>query len=290
MKTNIIYNKDCIEGMKELPNNSVDLIISDPPYNIGIDKWDNFSSEEFLKFIETTAKEFKRILKKDGSIYMYGTVKNPDFFKFVKIFMDVGFLYKNCISVCHYGNFQKVIKNWQNRKEELLFFTNSEEYCFNFQTDYPSESALIRWGGYSSDGKIPYFKLTPAEQKRFKKQKKDKGITGGKAKNWQVIPTICGSNKEKVNHPTQKRIDWCDRLIRCSSEENDIVLIPFVGSGSEIISCKENNRQFIGYEIDPQYYKLSLERLSDKTSTLPNGNPAKQESLIGIKRNLKRGL
>ena len=71
-----------------------------------------------------------------------------------------------------------------------------------------------------------------------------------------------------------------ERILKVATKENEVILDSFSGSGTTAFVCKQNNRQFIGYEIDPQYYKLSLERLSDKTSTLPNGNPAKQESLI----------
>jgi|TARA_R100000501_G_C2618198_1_gene111686 DNA modification methylase len=261
MELNKIYNMDCLEGMKQLEDNSVDLIIIDPPYNIGAAKWDNYTSDNFLKLINKLATQSKRILKNKGSLYIYGTVKNTDFFKLVGIFMESKLIYRNCMSICHYSNFKKTTKNWQFRKEELLFFTKSEEFTFNYQTDYPSESALIRWGGYSINGEIPYFKLTPAEKKRFKKQKKNKGLTGGKAKNWQVIPTICGSNKEKVNHPTQKRIDWCNRLIRCSSNKKDLVLIPFVGSGSECVSAKKNDRNFIGFELEKKYCEIANKRL-----------------------------
>ena len=68
-----------------------------------------------------------------------------------------------------------------------------------------------------------------------------------------------------------------EKIIKVCSNEGDIVLDIFSGSGTTSVVAKKLNRQFIGYEIDPQYYKLSLERLSDKTSTLPNGNSDKSE-------------
>ena len=263
MEINKIYQGDCLELMKQIEDKSIDLIIIDPPYNIKIAKWDILSSKEFLELCKKVIKESYRVLKENGSIYFYGTIKNIDFFKIPELFIQEKFIYKNCISIGHYSNFERNIKNWQNRKEELLFFVKSEEFTFNFQLDFPSESMLNRWGSYAIDGKIPYELLTPAQQNRFKKQKKPMGLTGGVAKNWWIINHICGGNKEKVNHPTQKRLMGCDRIILASSNKDDIILVPFAGSGSECISAYKNGRKFIGIELSPEYCEIANKRIEE---------------------------
>ena len=209
METNIIYNKDCIEGMKELPDESIDGIITDPPY--GINKSKIIGDEDFWT-IGRMLPEAYRVLKKDSFFICFCSIaKIPELLK---------------LSPFNY--------RWM-----CIMFTNN---------------SMAR-------GSMGFSAFVPALV--FMK---------GNAKIKKQIRDVCeiSTSAQQVKafyHPYQKHEKFLTDLILTSSREGDIILDPFSGGGSVPVACKELNRQFIGYEIDPQYYKLSLERLSDKTST-----------------------
>ena len=230
MKTNIIYNKDCIEGMKELPDESIDCIITDPPY--GINKSKIIGDEDF-SLIEKMLPECFRVLKNDSFFICFCSIeKIPELLK---------------LSPFNY--------RWM-----CIMFTNN---------------SMAR-------GSMGFSAFVPALI--FMK---------GKAKIKKQIRDVCeiSTSAQQVKafyHPYQKHEKFLKDLILTSSREGDIILDPFSGGGSVPVACQKLNRQFIGFEIDPQYYKISLDRLSDKTSTLPNGNFATQKSLISVKEEFQK--
>lgn len=134
-------------------------------------------------------------------------------------------------------------KNYMSAREDFLFLTKSENYTFNIP--------------YSND----------------KSLRKDLGSNGKPRKNefkrisnvWFDITEASQSSKERCEHPTVKAQALCDRIIKTHSNENDIVLIPFVGSGSEVISAINNNRNYIGSELDKKYFLLAKNRIKEMT-------------------------
>lgn len=263
IELNKIYNEDCLITMKRLPNESVNLIIADPPYNIGVDKWDRI--DNYLEWSKEWLTEAFRVLKKDGSIYIWGTTKNNDFLK-IKLWIDNNFNYdfKNWIIWCHESMRQRIPKDKYLHKHEDLLFYAGDGNTFNHQRDLPTEKGLSRWKGkYDGNYYVAWENMTPS----MRKERRSGFYLGSVAKSWWSErlgggKTNNGGDQKKtknVYHPTTKTSFVCDRIVKTSSNENDIVYIPFAGSGSEIESCVLNNRNYIASEINAEYVNGIIE-------------------------------
>lgn len=250
IETNKIYNENCITYMKTLPNESVDLIIADPPYfKIVKNEWDNQwkTQEEYLQWCNEWTKECYRILKPTGNFYVWGGVgknKEHPFLRYIINTEDMGFIFQDWIT----WKKQKGLgsrKGYMFIREELILFTKQEK-DFTLNTPYLDEIAKNH--GRLSKDKINYKRCGNV---------------------WVDINEVTVGNlihTERVNHPTQKPLKACDRIIQTSSNEGDVVYIPFAGSGSEIISCIENSRQWIATETDNTYIEDVIKPRIDKNA------------------------
>ena len=242
MELNKIYNQDCIEFMKTLPDKCVDLIIADPPYFQICGKFDFVweTVDEYIEWCKIWTIECNRILKDNGSFYIWGAIGYNNGFPLFKI---IDFLESNTeLKTINWITQRNTrgrgcTKGYMKAREELVFMTKSKEYTWN--TAYTEE----------------------------KSNRKDKGANGKPRKNeykrcsdvWCDIAEASQSSKQRFNlengdkFPTVKALKLCDRIIKSSSNENDIVFIPFAGSGSEIESCIINNRNYVATEINNNY-------------------------------------
>ena len=229
MDINKIYNMDCIEYMKTLPDECVDLIISDPPYyKIVKDDWDNQWStvEDWVEWHKDWVLECKRILKGTGSFYYYGGVSN---IAHIKLLLDNYFEFKNWIT-WHKKRGYGTKRNWLFTREELLFYTKSDNYKFEVMySDQPGTSN--------------------ASKKRFEETKKGLRLSNV----WNDILEMGWNNTGKCKMSAEKPVKIGERIISSSSNEGDLVYIPFAGSGSEIEACQNLNRNWISTETNKQY-------------------------------------
>ncbi|WP_434632113.1 site-specific DNA-methyltransferase [Thermoanaerobacterium thermosaccharolyticum] len=260
MDLNIVINQDCIEGMKTLEDNTVDLIIADPPYNLSkggewkwdnsvklagmggnwnkvMESWDNMSLSEYFAFTITWLTEAQRILKPTGSMWIFGTYHNIGIINVVCQLLNIEIINK----VIWYK--RNAFPNLSGRRltasHETILWCNKggkkREYYFDYD--------------YSKNGNFDYDSLKqPGKQMRTV---------------WDI-----SNNKEKREleygkHPTQKPLRILKRMIQLSSREGDIMLAPFSGAGSECVAAKELGRNYIGYEIDPQYVDITHKRLEN---------------------------
>ena len=248
MKTNYLVHGDCLEEMQVLPSESVDLIIADPPYfqvygdfDFGVFK----NHKEYLEWSKKWLLEAKRILKPDGTLMLWGSVGKREitFARLVIMIEDEKlFLRQNWITQRNTRGIGAKT-NYMSAREDLLFLTKSDNYTFN----------------------IPYTKE--------KSTRKDLGANGKPRKNnfkrvsnvWVDITEASQSSVERCEHPTVKAQALCDRIIQTHSNSGDLVLIPFAGSGSEIISAIKNKRNFIACEKDKNYIKLIKNRVKTFT-------------------------
>jgi DNA modification methylase len=203
---NTIQNIDCMEGFKIIPDKSIDLVVSDPPY--GLNK-KNIDNDENLNLYYLSLSEIYRVLKDDS---------------FFITFFSTKFL-------------PKAFKN-----NPFEYFWNMVLYCPNGMVNSP-----VGFTKYMSC--LVFKKGNPALIKRNKDIFLD---TPGK----MVEP-----DEGFINHPTPKPKAFIKELILMFSNEKDVVLDPFIGSGSTAVACKQTNRRFIGFEVNKDYYKLSVERL-----------------------------
>ena len=243
---NKIIKGDCIEILKKLSENSVDLIFADPPYNLQLngtlyrpnqtkvsavdDKWDKFPSfDEYDKFTYDWLKECRRILKKDGSIWVIGSYHN--IFRVGKIIQDLGFWVLNdiiWIKTNPMPNFKGT--RFNNAQETLILASKNQKSKATFH--YKSMKA------FNDD----------------KQMRSD----------W-YIPICNGGERIKVNgkkaHSTQKPEALLFRIILSTSNIGDVILDPFMGSGTTGAVAKKMGRNFVGIEKEDFYIKIANDRI-----------------------------
>ena len=293
IETNKIYNEDCITYMRTLPNECIDLIVSDPPYYKAInEKWDKQwkTEEEYLNWCQDWFDECVRILKPTGVFYCYG---NFDILSKQKVLIfDKQLNFRQNITLSKglraiAGRTSDKLRMFPTASEYLLYYTKQKLDNINleianylrqekdkcYQNGFNDKKLRelcgmsLKGGGAlchywsASQWRFPaeehYIKLqqTGYFQKSYKELKdlyEDKkhtfNLPTGVTDVWEFIP-----DKIRYGHKTQKPQDITDRIIKASSNEGDLVFIPFAGSGSEIESCIRNNRNYIATEIDNTY-------------------------------------
>lgn len=235
----ILSNGKCEEFLPYLKDNFVDLIITDPPYNLGkfmknrktnINKmrnnhfansgWDDLSSEDWIKEMDNFLSESRRIIKKKGSLIIFMSLIKVE--TVIKLAESHGFYYKTT------GIWHKT--NPMPRNMNLQFVNSTEAWIY-----FVNEGTT---GLFNNKGKLFH----------------------------DFIETSLTSRKEKKfgKHPTQKPISLISHFVNLLSNEGDVVLDPFMGSGSTGVSCKRNNRKFIGIELNKEYYNLAENRIQEK--------------------------
>lgn len=239
---NKLYNQDCIQFMKSLPNNCINLIIADPPYFKIYGEFDYGwkNTDEYIEWCKIWLTESNRILKNDGSIYMWGKIgygngyplmKIADWIESSKLFTVINWITQRNTR----GRGTK--KGFIDAREEVLFMVKSNEYTWN-----------------------PSYTSIPS-------MKKDLGFNGKPRQNkfkrctdvWIDISEASQSSKQRFkdssgkSFPTVKSLKLCERIINASSKKGDLVYIPFAGSGSEIVSCINSNRNWIATEKNKIY-------------------------------------
>lgn len=241
-----IVRKDCIQGMASLPDGIVDLIIADPPYNLNKDfgQWKELENKDrWLPWSKEWLTEAIRILKPGGSIFVYGIHHH---LCWIQCFLyEKGLTYRRQI-IWHYENgFSGYTKTLAAQYEPLLWFSKGKSFTYiPIREPYKSTERLKHKIIKNGKEWIP----NPA------------GRLAGDV--WK-FPVLAGRRfkDEKVDHPTQKPLSISKRIVEHFSNEGDLVVVPFVGSGSECVAAKNANRHFIGYEINSKYIEIANRRL-----------------------------
>lgn len=231
-----IIHGDCIEKLKSIKDCSVDLIVADPPYNIGKDYGNGSDKQLFDDYLNFTKKwlfDCYRILKTDGTIYIFIGFRYISYlYQILENDLKMSFI--NWIS-WHYTQGIGKTKGFSPRHDDILMFSKSEQYTFNLDS--------IR---------IP--------QKYYRKINNMRGANPGDV--WE-ISHIHYCQKNRQPHPTQKPEALIERMVLASSNENDTVLDPFCGSGTTLRVCQQLNRNAIGIELNGEYVKQTEERLNE---------------------------
>ena len=225
---------DAAAEMALLPSDSVDLVIADPPYNLGKDYGNNQDfrlRNEHEEFTRLWLKEAKRILRSTGSIYVFMGVR---YIARLQIMLEeeLQLLFNGWIT-WHYTQGVGRKKGFSPRHEDILYFSKSAEYTFNLD-----------------DVRVP--------QKYFRERNNMAGANPGDV--WQFSHVhYCSAERE--DHPTQKPEALIERLIRASSNHGDVVLDPFVGCGTTVRVADVLGRQWMGIDINPAYVEMARRRL-----------------------------
>jgi len=263
-KQQSLLHKDCITGMKELADDSVDIIICDPPYNIGKDFGNNMykdSMDVYLTWCDSWINECIRILKPTGTLYIYGFSEILAFIR-VRLKINVRWI------IWHYTNKVTPSLNfWQRTHESILCCSKDTRPNFNrddVREPY-TESFLKNAAG----------KVRKATKGRFSNGKKETIYkahkNGALPRDVIKISALAGGagKKERISlpdkkpHPTQKPLALCDKLLKASrnKEGETLLVVPFAGSGSECVAAKTLGINFIAYDINEEYIKLCKLRL-----------------------------
>jgi len=240
---------DALEILKKIPNESFDLIIADPPYNLNKDFWvtkeDRKTKEDRFEWSKLRIKECNRVLKPNWSIFIYGI---HHYIGFIQCYLYDLWLNYWRLFIWNYENWWSKYKRYPaSTYEPLLRFTKWNKYTYH----------MIR---------EPY-KSTERLKSKIIKNGKTRSPNPEWKHGWDIrrIPTLAWKafENEKVDHPTQKPIAICDKIVKHFSNEGDSILIPFSWSWSEIVSCIKNKRSYTWIEINPEYIKITKERIKN---------------------------
>ena len=277
MEFNNVYCGDCYELLGHIQSETIDVIYMDPPFftqetqtlsnKEGVeysfaDSWENMN--EYIEYIKVRLQECKRVLKKTGSIFVHCD-RNAS--HYLKIVLD---------EIFGVANFQSEIiwtyKRWSNSKKGLLnnhqsifFYSKTKNFKFNtIYTDY-SETTNV--------DQILQDRIRDEKGKsRYKVDENGRAVMGKAKKGvplsdvWE-IPYLNPKAKERVGYPTQKPIILLEQIIKLVTDENDVVLDPFMGSGTTVVASKLLNRQYLGFDIKKNAVNLTLERLANIIKT-----------------------
>lgn len=251
---NEIMHGDCLELMKDLPDNSVNCVWIDPPYNIGY-KYSKYKDKrnDYFEWMEKVLTECFRLLKRDGNIFMKMWSKYV--FEFGDIFRKIGFVHKNNIiwkrkSCANYSD--KFLGGY----EIIFFFSKSEDNYWNSDAILRKTEFLKRW-----DGSKEY-------KGRFNDLWDDvKPVTAGNLIHPEGI-YVKGSGKKE--HPAQHPEELVKRCILCGCPEDGLILDCFAGSGTTNSTAVKNKRNCIGIEMDEKYVKIARKRLEEAREEINN--------------------
>ena len=245
-----IYHGDCIEGMSLLPNETIDLVFADPPYNIGKDFGNNqmrFSGREYREWSDQWVREAVRLLKPTGSIYVCSDWRYSGM---IQAILDDHFIVKNRITWRREKG-RGSRRNWKNNMEDIWFAVKSEDYVFNVEEVKIKKQVIAP---YRENGEPKDWVEKNGERYRYTCP----------ANIWVDTVVPFWSMPENTPHPTQKPERLVERVMRASSNPGDVVLDPFMGSGTAAVVAVRLGRRFIGFEINEEYIRLSAKRL-DRT-------------------------
>ncbi len=232
-----IIQGDCIEELKSIKDSSIDLVVADPPYNVGKDYGngsDKQQFEDYLSFSRKWLRECHRVLKPQGTIYVFIGFRYISYLYQI-LEKDLNMNFVNWIS-WHYTQGVGKTKGFSPRHDDILMFSKTEKYTFNLDS--------VR---------IP--------QKFYRKINNMRGANPGDV--WEVSHIhYCQKNRQP--HPTQKPEALIERMVLASSNENDTVLDPFSGSGTTLRVCQQLNRNAIGIELNGEYIEGIKERLNER--------------------------
>ena len=246
MKLNRIYNEDCLDGMKHIPDGSVDMILCDLPYGTTASKWDTII--DFEKLWE----EYERIISDNGAIVL---TASGSFTHKVISSNEKLFKYKWIWIKSRPGNFVNANNRPMTKYEEILVFSKGN-----------SANGSKNKMKYNPQGLIEVNKTTKASPNRF-------GSMAGKRPNHQKytkqkytnypVDILEFNSLGSYSHPTQKPVDLFEYLIKTYTNEGETVLDNCMGSGTTAIACMNTERNFVGFELDETYYEKSLERIKN---------------------------
>ena len=245
----VLCEGDCLELLSQIPDGSMQLIATSPPYNIGKEYEKRLDLEVYVKQQASVIRECVRTLSPRGSICWQvgnyvesGSIVPLDAILY-PIFSDLGLKMRNRI-IWHFEHGLHCSRRFSGRYETIIWFTKTKDYVFNLDPvrvpqKYPGKK---------------YFKGPKAGQYSCNPLGKNPGDL------W-VIPNVKSNHVEKTEHPCQFPVELIERLVLSMTNEGDWVLDPFVGTGTSIIAAIRHGRRGAGAEVVPKYVDVARDRI-----------------------------
>lgn len=230
-----VYEGDCTSILRGIPSDSVDLIIADPPYNLGKDygnESDSYERDDYLEFTRNWLSHASRILKPTGTIYIFMGFRYVSRL-YIILEDELKFHFNGWIS-WHYTQGIGRTKGFSPRHDDILYFSKSRDFTFNLDA--------IR---------VP--------QKYYRSRNNMRGANPGDV--WE-FSHVHYCQESRTGHPTQKPEGLMERMVLASTNVNDLVIDPFAGSGTTLRVCQQLNRRSIGIELNSDYCDLVKKRLA----------------------------
>lgn len=246
----VVHEGDCLDLLPQIPDGSVKLVVTSPPYNLGKPYETRLDLDEYVAQQREVIDECVRVLSDQGSIcwqvgnYVDNGAIVPLDIALYPAFAFHGLHLRNRI-VWHFGHGLHASKRFSGRYEVILWFTRSDDYTFNLDSVRVPQ-------------KYP-------KKRHFKGPKKGQLSGNPLGKNpsdvWD-IPNVKANHVEKTAHPCQFPVELVERLVLALTDEGDWVLDPFMGVGSAAIAALMHGRRAVGAEIMPEYVQIARERIS----------------------------
>jgi len=248
----VVYPGDCLNLLKSIPDESVQLIVTSPPYNIGKEYEKKLDLDLYLEQQAQVIGECVRALSPTGSICWQvgnyvdkGAIIPLDTILY-PIFSGLGLRMRNRI-IWHFEHGLHCSRRFSGRYETIIWFTKSDEYTFNLDPvrvpqKYPGKK---------------YFKGPKAGQYSSNPLGKNPGDL------W-IIPNVKSNHVEKTEHPCQFPVELIERLVLSLTDEGDWVLDPFLGTGTSIIAAIRHKRRGAGAETVPKYIEIARQRIQQE--------------------------
>ena len=248
----VVYSGDCLELLRNVPSESLQLVVTSPPYNIGKEYEKRMHLDLYLRQQAQVIAECARVLAPHGSIcwqvgnYVDNGAIIPLDTVLYPIFAGLGLKMRNRI-IWHFEHGLHCARRFSGRYETIIWFTKSDDYIFNLDAvrvpqKYPGKK---------------YFKGPKAGQYSCNPLGKNPGDL------W-VIPNVKSNHVEKTNHPCQFPVELIERLVLSMTSEGGWVLDPFLGTGTTIIAAIRHGRRGAGAETQPKYVALARQRIEQE--------------------------
>ena len=249
----ILYCTGAMDLLSAIPDDTVDVIFADPPYNINKADWDKFASmSEYVNWVQEWLEQCQRILKPEGSTYVMG---------FSEILAHISVMATDLFSsvrwvIWHYRNKPSLGKSdWVRSHEAILHLRKSSSS--SFYIDYIREP-------YNKHTK-KYPERAQGESSQYGNGKEHKwkpDMRGAKPRDVIDIPAISNGMKESTDHPTQKPEELLRRLLLAVTQPGDLVVDPFGGSGTTYVVSEQLKLNWLGCDLSEEYCKMAATRLA----------------------------
>jgi site-specific DNA-methyltransferase (adenine-specific) len=251
-----LWHTDALELLGRLPDRSVDLVVTDPPYAIGKDDWDEFESlDAYVDWCDGWLAEVARVLAPHGSAYVCG---------FSEILADVKARSAKRFAGCrwlvwYYRNKANLGKDWGRSHESILHLRGEDARI-------DVDAVRVPYNGHTTKYPARVQAVSSAYGRGVRRDRWEPHPLGAKPRDVLEVPVICNGMSEKTPHATQKPEALIEKLVTASSSKGQLVVDPFVGSGTTAVVAARLGRKWLAGDADARYVGLARDRVRAVTS------------------------